>query len=494
MNEDELYNRIIAKYPAYSGIQKSDLMPKIYAKYPQYQQVVESPTVVPELVAGRFEKKDLAKKIIPQFTKGLYESVPFGRQAVSNLPNADFIQQVQEGVPSPEGALPFLARMGGEIAGSTPLMNIGGGLTKLPNLARLAIGGAAYSGAKSFGEGNNTLDIAKDAAMGAAATYAMGKGAEIAGKGIIKGAELASKGLGKAPGAVINSLIKPLLKDFSYGKNPGRAVASEGIVANNLDELATKIGQRRQEIGKEIRVKLIQNSKQRVDLRQALKPLDDAIAEANKSPRSNKALIERLNNLKLDLLEAQTDELGNITSQRNLIDLTPEEAFNFKSQVGDLTKFTGNPSDDQLVNKPMKKIYGIVKERLNQAVPGLRARNERYADLTSAEIAAKYRDKINSRQAIVGPLSAKILGGGAILTGLASGNPELIALGLAEFGSEKLLKSTAFKTRLASGLSKVGEADFNKFITQYPELKKIPEVVARISAIRSTNGEGQKAQ
>ena len=36
---------------------------------------------------------------------------------------------------------------------------------------------------------------------------------------------------------LINSLIKPLQKDLSYGKDPGRAVAEEGIIANSLGEL-----------------------------------------------------------------------------------------------------------------------------------------------------------------------------------------------------------------------------------------------------------------
>src|SRR3990167_4032611 len=52
-------------------------------------------------------------------------------------------------------------------------------------------------------------------------------------------------GEGQAP-RVINSLIKPLAKDFSYGKNPGRAVAEEGIVANNFDDLIENIRANRQ--------------------------------------------------------------------------------------------------------------------------------------------------------------------------------------------------------------------------------------------------------
>lgn len=41
MNEEELYSKIVAKYPQYSKLSPAELMPKIYAKHPQYQTIVE---------------------------------------------------------------------------------------------------------------------------------------------------------------------------------------------------------------------------------------------------------------------------------------------------------------------------------------------------------------------------------------------------------------------------------------------------------------------
>lgn len=41
MNEEELYSRIIAKYPQYKDITPAELMPKIYAKHPQYQTAID---------------------------------------------------------------------------------------------------------------------------------------------------------------------------------------------------------------------------------------------------------------------------------------------------------------------------------------------------------------------------------------------------------------------------------------------------------------------
>ena len=74
--------------------------------------------------------------------------------------------------------------------------------------------------------------------------------------------------------------------------------------------------------------------------------------------------------------------------------------------MGNLTKWTGNLSDDQIINKALKQVYGSVKEQMINGAKSLNKDigqrlerlNEKYADLTSAEIATKYRDKIIQRQ------------------------------------------------------------------------------------------------
>lgn len=255
---------------------------------------------------------------------------------------------------------------------------------------------------------------------------------------------------------VVNSLIKPLLKDFSYGKNPGMGVAREGIVAKDFDELAQKIGQKKKDIGLEIRQTLIGNSGERIDARQSLQSVDDAIKEASKSPKTNSSLIQRLNDLKSDILGYQYDPNGNVVSQRNLIDLTPEEALDLKQQVGDLTKWTGNKSDDEMVNKALKKTYGVIKQRINQAVPAVKDLNERYADLLSAEVATKYRDKIMERQNLVS-LAPKLTGAGAVIGGLISGNVPVTVAGAVTPLVDKAVSSPRFKTGLASRAYKLGD-------------------------------------
>lgn len=269
---------------------------------------------------------------------------------------------------------------------------------------------------------------------------------------------------------VINSLIKPLLKDFSYGKNPGEAIAKEGIIANSLEELGQKVAARRKEIGGEIS-NIVKNQKYkdvRFDISKQVDDIfDDAISNAQRAPQTNEALISRLNRAKSDL------------SINNLQRMSPEQLWNFKQTVGEITKWTGNQSDDQLVNATLKKVYGISKENLNRAFPALKEKNELYANLLSAEIATVYRDKIASRLNLL-PLGARITGYGSAVVGslgaLASGNVPAFFTGIAAGASagaiDLLLSSPAVKTRVATWLAKTSTPEQQQVFNKIPLIKE----------------------
>ncbi len=271
------------------------------------------------------------------------------------------------------------------------------------------------------------------------------------------------------PAGIINSLIKPLSKDFSYGKNPGRAVADEGIIAKDLEELAQKISERRSVAGQKIQAILShpENQMKRIDLSDVLAPIDEAIVRARRSPKTNAALISRLEDTKKDLMGVVTDISGNEKITRSLTDLSPSQATELKRDIGDITKFTGNASDDKAVNMALKKVYGSTKERINKAVPEVAPLNERYADLTSAEIATKYRDIVEQRHNLVS-LGVKMGGyGGAITSAVMTGNiPIALTIGVGGAALEKAMGSVQVKTRVAAWLgsasSKEKQALFNK--------------------------------
>jgi hypothetical protein len=276
----------------------------------------------------------------------------------------------------------------------------------------------------------------------------------------------------KASERIVNSLIKPLLKDFSYGKNPGRGVAREGLVFNNLEEGFVKISERLNSIGKQMDSVAQTHKNEVLDLSGALNPIDEAIARANFAPRVNANLISRLEDAKKDLLQMTTDLSGAEVAGRDLSNMTFKEALEFKRLIGDITKFTGNASDDALVNSSLKQTYGRIKEQLNKVAPEGVTLNERWADLKSAQIAVKYRDKIEARQNLI-KFAPKLLGGGLGAIGITTFNPALIASAVLAYGADELLSSAAFKTRLAAWLAKSSAKQRSELIRNLPFLKNV---------------------
>ena len=295
-------------------------------------------------------------------------------------------------------------------------------------------------------------------------------------------------GEGQAP-RVINSLIKPLAKDFSYGKNPGRAVAEESIVANNFDDLIDQIRTSRQKIGQsigELSSKL--SERPLLTIKPALSPFDDAIKVA--TSQNNPTLLARINNVKravTEVLEPYTDDAGNLAirsaGSRNLDSMTFQQARKLLTEIGDMTQFTGNPSDDKLVNSTLKRVYGRIKdttlkyaEALNPTLAKEFSKlTEKYADLHSAEIATKYRDKIIERQNLIG-LSPTVAGvGSGIIAAIATGGAALpaVVVGASVAVLDKLAQTPGFKTRLAYILSKKTMQEANFLFQKIPALSRI---------------------
>lgn len=293
-----------------------------------------------------------------------------------------------------------------------------------------------------------------------------------------RGANEARRILGpEAGGKVINSLIKPLLKDFSYGKNPGLGIAKEGIVANSIEDLANKVGKARKQIGERIGETLQHYADKRIDVASALDPIDKAIDSAVKGGPGNSALVKRLQEAKQSLMFSHSlDEEGNIVkgAASNLKDLIPEEAAKLKTLIGDMTKWTGNQSDDENVNKALKKVYGNIRSKIEEVAPETKALNERYANLTTAESATKYRDKIVKRQDLI-PTSYKAAGVAGTLTALGTGGVGVIPILAAGGGAlvDKLLASTAAKTRLAKWFTELPPEGKQSLYKAVPALYRV---------------------
>jgi hypothetical protein len=373
-----------------------------------------------------------------------------------------------------------------------PVGKVSTGITSLAGKAGVRTGASAIGKIGSGALAGEALDIATNLQNGktGAEIFTPGVGTLVGGAipavGVVKNV-MVRFGEKQAP-RVINSLIKPLAKDFSYGKNPGRAIAEEGIIANNFDDLIKSIQASRQKVGESIGQlgdKLSQTPQ--VNIRYALNPLDDALKVA--TSQNNQTLLNRINAVKraiTEVLEPVADDAGNLTirsvGSRDLENLTFKQARDRLRDIGDLTAFTGNPSDDKLVNAALKRVYGNIKEetlkiadRLNpKLAKEFRKLTEKYADLSSAEIAAKYRDKILERQDLIGFGSQQVGLASGLVTAIATGGATLPAaiVGVSAAALNNLAKTPGFKTRLAYILSKKTQAEANYLFKKIPALKE----------------------
>ncbi len=92
----------------------------------------------------------------------------------------------------------------------------------------------------SFQAGMNLADK-KPIDEGVVTSSIVGAALPIAGLAASKGKEALQVAAGNTSERVINSLIKPSIKNFGYGKNPAQGIIREGIVANTMEDLGTQV-------------------------------------------------------------------------------------------------------------------------------------------------------------------------------------------------------------------------------------------------------------
>lgn len=436
------------------------------------QQILDAATAVTEVLGG----------------KAIADT--FGSEIAKIGQPADIKSIISSSQPTPAQTLGSAIQLG---AGLLPVGRIAEGITAGARAAGLAKGVSAIGKIGSGTAAGYAFDVGGNLQDNKTGAAALAPGVATVLGGAFPAAAVAKNvtvrfGSNQAP-RVVNSLIKPLQKDFSYGKNPGRAVAEEGIVANTFDELAQRIRDRRQEIGQEIgALGNTLSAKSELNIQDALSPLTEAIKEA--AHQNNPTVLQRLSQVKTaltDVLEPHVDDEGAIgiksVGKRNLDKLTFSEVRDVLGEIGDLTKFTGNPSDDRAVNAALKQVYGKVKEAsinyAREANPELAAQfeklTEKYADLHSAEIATKYRDKIAERANLIS-LSPQLAGiASGLLTAIATGGDAIpaVLVGISGAALDKLASTPAFKTRLAALLSGKTREELAQLFERIPALSKI---------------------
>lgn len=340
-----------------------------------------------------------------------------------------------------------------------------------PRLLEAGAVGSAYSAA-------NALENDKMPTLGDLGSGFLGGAAfPVAGAGFSKISSATAGARDKTARGIINSLIKPLEKNFAYGKDPGAGAL--GIVAKDFNDLIGKLGQRVDERGAKIDA-VLSDPKVRAQItptiRKAFAPIDKAIQEA--ASNGDQAVVNRLRTIKDALMfEQSADADGNIIrgAARKVDYLEPKEIIDFKRRLGKLTKFTGNPSDDKAVNAALQGVYGnlmgLSEEAAARAGVKLAPLNQDFANSMSALIAAEHRDIIMQRQNLLS-LANKLTSGAGIIASIMTGNPVAALLsGGAGVLLDKLLSSTAAKTVMAKWLMTSSADEKAKMFSKVPVLR-----------------------
>lgn len=191
-------------------------------------------------------------------------------------------------------------------------------------------------------------------------------------------------GASNLAGRMINSLIKPRHKHFLFGKEPGKAVAKEGLVATNLRSLKDKIVLRKQQLNTAIRDTRIapENAGKTVDASKALKPLVTTYSKLRRAgKRTHAAELQRIANAFRDLNQ----------SGKNLKKLSIADAYRLKQNVSTMQNWNSESEASRAVNAALRRTYHNFDIAIDRKIPQLAQLNDRVANLISAEQAINFR-------------------------------------------------------------------------------------------------------
>jgi hypothetical protein len=340
---------------------------------------------------------------------------------------------------------------------------------------------------------------------GAPVTQNMGTAATISAAIPVVGKTLSgvTGKLGGAGQSIINNVIGANKKDYAYGANPARAFAKEIGSVSSPEELSQKALAARDSIGNQLSTLKTQlGNKAQVevgkalDFSPALELLDKAIKTA--AERNDTGILPRLDAIRnafINRLAPSTETTAegltktSIVSQgaKDLKNMALPDAIKAISDLGTSAKWTGNPSDDKIVNKVIQQMYGKTRNAINtyadQLDPKLGAQlkslNQRYHDVSSLVTATGRKDLADQAGRL--NILTKSLGFGAgvaapLVYGTISGDWAKVGTILATeaglYATGKTLGSTKVQSKIGSFLMGLDAGQRQGILNSTPVLKE----------------------
>jgi hypothetical protein len=458
MNYQEFAQGIKAKYPAYKDADDRVLARKMVEKYPVYKDRVtfedteiKSVPQTPDIVKAAEEATR------PEAIKDTVKTSV--NSAIAPLIGAGIRGKTAQGVG--QGAIQGLT-----LGYGMPLLRNATGTTtgeiKEPTAKEEAVGNIltlpiAGAGVQKAIQGIKGISAIAPLALGYAYNPSNTKvepalsGKRAAGAAI-GGLIPASAGAlrytaNKLPSRIVNSLIKPDIKQFLIGRNPGEAIVNEGIIGKSIEDMNLKTSQRLNELTATLN-SVIKDDKYKsvkIDLSDIYLPINKSIEESNLMPNVNSAALTRLNGIKEDIANVIKQVSGVREGGFFSTKVSPETALKIKRILGKNTKFTGNASEDALVNAALKQTYHAIDDKIDTIIPESKQLNERISNLIGASTALRHQEFAINK--------SNLLNLGGMLSGIATGaitaNPVSAAVGVLGY---KAASSTPAKTAGAQAL------------------------------------------
>ena len=325
-------------------------------------------------------------------------------------------------------------------------------------------------------ENKSALNMAGDIANLGAANKTIGT---VASKVVAPAAGAIAKavpeGLKNTSYALMQSIVQQLPKEFKYGANAGRAMVKEGF-SGDAAAIKEQADQRLDEI-KGQGDALASASTKPVNNSNAIKIIDDKIAELQaKSPRASANTIKKLMDSKKDLLGVVEDDKGNIVNGgKDVSNMTAKDTLDLKRDFDDHTAWKGTAADDTIYNKTMQQARTALKDNLNDAAPGMKDWNQRYADLRAAQQAAGRKITYDQAGAGLKNVLNNVVRGTIGVTTLGAalhGNGELAGEIIAGWGAKEVLNNPVVKSKLAQAIYGLSEADKMAIFKAAPWVRK----------------------
>ncbi len=215
-------------------------------------------------------------------------------------------------------------------------------------------------------------------------------GTMLGAKGISTAINLPARSLERfGPGisrAFNNAVVRPAARDFQFGKNPSLGVAEEGIVGASRESVLAKVTAQKQAIGQQIGDILTNSPDKDINIPSTVGDTIDAeIAKA--VSQGDQGYVNQLQDIRQRWTSTfAQDAQGNVVPTAKLTDVNPTVANQLKQRIGDDTNWNPmtNPYADQL-NRLQVRVYRNLNSAIEDAAPGTRALNSRYANLLTAE-------------------------------------------------------------------------------------------------------------